>query len=286
LNYSGSGIETTFTQGEDACLSALTESLGSEPESAARSLLVVGALSDVVEDQFRRIFSELGITPVHFLPGSDAQSMPAVGPNTLFLLAQPYLGDTARALEGRGATHLPAAYPLGVEGTRQWFQTAAAAWSLDGEHVESVLQAPTKRARTAIARYRDTLQGLHLFVFPDSQLEIPVARFLSNELGMRISEVGTPFLHRHHMAIELSMLPDTVTITEGQDVDAQLDRCMALDPDIVLCGLGLANPLEEQGITTKWSIELVFSPIHGFEQAADLAELFARPVTRRKLLQV
>jgi light-independent protochlorophyllide reductase subunit N len=53
----------------------------------------------------------------------------------------------------------------------------------------------------------------------------------------------------------------------------------------VLCGLGLANPLEAEGIATKWSIELVFSPIHGCDQAGDLAELFARPLHRRSLLQ-
>jgi light-independent protochlorophyllide reductase subunit N len=28
----------------------------------------------------------------------------------------------------------------------------------------------------------------------------------------------------------------------------------------------------------------VFTPIHGYEQAADLAELFARPLRRRALL--
>jgi light-independent protochlorophyllide reductase subunit N len=44
--------------------------------------------------------------------------------------------------------------------------------------------------------------------------------------------------------------------------------------------LGLANPLEAEGITSKWSIELVFTPIQGFDQAADLAELFARPLLR------
>jgi light-independent protochlorophyllide reductase subunit N len=38
----------------------------------------------------------------------------------------------------------------------------------------------------------------------------------------------------------------------------------------------LANPLEAEGINTKWAIELVFSPVHGYEQSADLAELFAR----------
>jgi light-independent protochlorophyllide reductase subunit N len=54
----------------------------------------------------------------------------------------------------------------------------------------------------------------------------------------------------------------------------------------VVCGLGLANPLEAEGIATKWSIELVFSPVHGFDQAGDLAGLFARPLARRAMLKV
>ena len=53
---------------------------------------------------------------------------------------------------------------------------------------------------------------------------------------------------------------------------------------LVVCGLGLANPLEAEGMATKWSIELVFSPIHGIDQASDLAELFARPLRRRAAL--
>ena len=57
-------------------------------------------------------------------------------------------------------------------------------------------------------------------------------------------------------------------------------------PDLTVCGLGLANPLEAEGLTTKWAIELVFSPIHGFEQAGDLAELFARPLRRRDVLRI
>jgi len=103
-------------------------------------------------------------------------------------------------------------------------------------------------------------------------------------LGMRLTEVGTPYLHRDHLQQELAMLPAGTALSEGQDVEKQLDRCHAHAPDIVVCGLGLANPLEADGITTKWSIELVFSPVHGYEQAADLAELFARPLRRRALL--
>ena len=101
---------------------------------------------------------------------------------------------------------------------------------------------------------------------------------------MQLVEVGTPYLHRQHMAPELAWLPPGTQLSEGQDVDRQLDRCRAAQPDLVVCGLGLANPLEAEGLTTKWSIELIFTPIQGYDQAADLAELFARPLVRRTRL--
>ena len=81
-------------------------------------------------------------------------------------------------------------------------------------------------------------------------------------------------------------LPAGTVVSEGQDVEKQLDRCRAAKPDLVVCGLGLANPLEAEGFTTKWSIELVFTPIHGYEQAGDLARLFSRPMDRRTRLGV
>src|ERR1700748_465905 len=62
LNYSGSGIETTFTQGEDACLASLVPVLPVAAAKSPPSLLVVGALADVVEDQFRRLFTALGVS--------------------------------------------------------------------------------------------------------------------------------------------------------------------------------------------------------------------------------
>jgi len=80
------------------------------------------------------------------------------------------------------------------------------------------------------------------------------------------------------------LLQTSVLLSEGQDVDRQLDRCRETRPDLVVCGLGLANPLEAEGIATKWSIELIFTPIQGYEQAGDLAELFARPLVRRARL--
>ena len=282
LNYSGSGIETTFTQGEDACLAALVPEMAPTDET---DLLIVGSLPDIVEDQFRRIFAELGIARVASLPPRRAGDLPAIGPNTRFLLAQPFLGDTATALEGRGATRLDALFPFGAEGTADWLHAAAMAFGIDEMHFRRVIAPGRERAKRALERQRERLAGKSIFFLPDSQLEIPLARFLTNELGMTAVEVGTPYLHRQHLARELAMLPAETTISEGQDVDRQLDRVRAARPDLTVCGLGLANPLEAEGLTTKWSIELVFSPVHGFDQAGDLAELFARPLVRQEKLR-
>ena len=284
LNYSGSGIETTFTQGEDACLASLVPCLPTDDDRP--SLMVVGALADVVEEQFRRLFDALGIGPVTFLPPRRSTELPAVGRGTRFLLAQPYLADTARALEARGAERLVAPFPLGAEGTTLWLRAAANAWNVDAERFEAVTAAPRERARVAMERHRFTLDGRRVFFFPDSQLELPLARVLSRELGMQPIEIGSPYLHRAMLAGELELLPDGALLSEGQDVERQLDRCRAAQPDLVVCGLGLANPLEAEGYTTKWSLELVFTPIQGYEQAGDLAELFARPLHRRQRLAV
>jgi light-independent protochlorophyllide reductase subunit N len=288
LNYSGSGIETTFTQGEDACLASLVPCLpstaASDAPASGASLLVVGALPDVVEDQFARLFAAMGLPRVQFLPPRRSTELPSIGPDTRYLMAQPFLADTARALEDRGAQRIAAPFPFGVEGTSAWLMAGAKAMGVGAQAVEQATAPARQRAQTALAKVRPALQGRSVFFFPDSQLEVPLARFLHREMGMQLVEVGTPYLHRQHMDEELALMPAAVQLSEGQDVERQLDRCRAARPDIVVCGLGLANPLEMEGMTTKWAIELVFSPVHGYDQAADLAQLFARPLDRRQRL--
>ncbi len=285
LSYSGSGIETTFTEGEDACLAALVPELPQTADDRPH-LLVVGALADLVEDQFRRLFDDIGIADVDFLPPRRSRDLPAIGSGTCVLLAQPFLTDTARALERRGCTRLAAPFPLGIEGTSGWLRAAAEAFGITLATVDRATAGPRARAAQALDRYRADLEGKRVFFFPDSQLEIPLARFLSRELGVELIEVATPYLHRAHMAEELALLPSSTRLVEGQDVDRQLDRCTDAQPDLTVCGLGLANPLEALGLTTKWSIELLFTPLQGFEQAGDLAELFARPLHRKTRLRV
>ena len=281
VNYSGSGIETTFTQGEDGALKALVPLMESTDDE---KLLLVGTLANNVEDRFKKIFNNIGITNVESFPPRQSTELPKIGKNTKVLLAQPYLSDTVRDLKHRGCEIIQAPFPLGVEGSSKWVLAAAAAFKINELKVHEVIAPLANRARQAIEKHKEILRGKKLFLLPESQLEISLARFLHNECEMELIEVGTPYLNRDLMEEELNLLPDDTKIVEGQHVEKQLDRVRASNPDLVVCGMGLANPLEAEGISTKWSIEMVFSPIHGIDQAADLAGLFSRPLTRNQIL--
>ena len=284
MAYSGSGIETTFTQGEDNFLSALVERAPIAPAGAAPSLVIAGCVADIVEEQFRRIFEALGIPNVAFLPPRRSDLVPAIGPNTRVLLAQPWLTATSAMLEKRGAKRIDAPFPLGEEGTTAWLKAAADAFGVDPRRFEAITSAGRERAKLAVERHRPKLDGKSAFLFPDSQLEPSLARFMQREMGARIAEVGSPFLNKQISGCEIALVGGEPQWSEGQDVDKQIERCRAARPDLVICGMGLANPFEAEGLTTKWSIEFVFSPIQGYEQPGDLAELITRPFARRAAL--
>ena len=284
LNYSGSGIETTFTEGEDACLAAMVPVL---PASDAASLVVVGALPDVVEDQLLGLIRALGIEAVRTLPARRVRGDAGDRPR------DPDRAGAAVPRRDRGGDGAPRR----DAGSRRRSRSARRApppgcapsptpSACRTRRFEQVTAAPRARARTAVAAVSETLRGKSIFFFPDSQLEIPLARFLTRECGMRAIEIGAPFINRQIVGPDLDLIAAGPRLSEGQDVDRQLDRCRADRPDLTVCGLGLANPLEAEGLATKWAIELVFTPVHGYEQAGDLAALFARPLRRRGALRL
>jgi light-independent protochlorophyllide reductase subunit N len=283
VNFSGSGIETTFTQGEDACLEAVIRDLPSDEKT---QLAVLGALPDVVQDQMLRLLRDMGIEDVLVLPQQTAGTFAGVGESTHFICAQPFLGAAYDEMLRRGAKPIHAPFPFGANGTTEWLAAIAQRFEVAQEKFDAATSGPKARAERAIAQVSETLSGRSIFFFPDSQLEVPLARFLRDECGMSLTEVGSPYIHRALVGEDLKLIEHDAVISEGQDVEKQLDRVSACNPDLTVCGLGLANPLEAQGLSTKWAIELVFSPIHFYEQAADLAGLFARPIVRSDLLKV
>jgi hypothetical protein len=203
---------------------------------------------------------------------------PGVGPTPS--LPGPALPGRHRRRAGtaRGAPHDPAPFPFGEEGTTAWLRAAPTNSASDGETVSSaVTGAPRARARRAIAKAAEHSRGKSIFFFPDSQLEIPLARFLTRECGMEAVEVGQPYIHKGIVGPDLDLLPKGRPSPKARTSTCS-STAAAPPPDLTVCGLGLANPLEAEGLTTKWAIELVFTPVHFYEQAGDLAELFARPL--------
>ena len=277
LNYSGSGIETTFTEGEDACLASMVPVFKDTKE---RELLVVGALPDVVEDQMVSLLTDMGIGPIRLLPARRIDDTTHWRKHR-FRAGSAISGGYPRCIgTSRSAAHR-SAFPVWRRGNNRLASCVAIEFGVSEATFEAVTAAPRARARKAIAQAAEVLRGKSVFFFPDSQLEIPLARFLTRECGMTAIEVGSPYIHDALHGPDLELLPAGPQISEGQDVDKQLARARAARPDLTVCGLGLANPLEAEGLSTKWAIELVFTPVHFYEQAGDLAGLFSRPLRRK-----
>ena len=141
----------------------------------------MGSLADVVEDQFIRLFDALGIGAVRLLPRNSA-ALSDIGPNTKFLLAQPFLADTARALEDRGAVRLAAPFPLGVEGTTAWLRAAADAFGVAPALFETVTQ-PHRTGRSGrwfVIAISSAVAASPVPGFPtrDPLAAVPVARIV------------------------------------------------------------------------------------------------------------
>ena len=225
LNYSGSGIETTFTQGEDACLAALVPVMPALPTDAPLSY----------SRRQPPTSSKCSSGPLrekgHLTSVVCPRAMPAICGRSAqhrYLLAQPFLGETAMALEGRGAQRIDALFPFGADGTSDWLRAAAAAFGIDRALTEQVIAPGRARAARALANLRPQLQGKRITFLPDSQLEVPLARFLQDELGMELVEVARP-ISTAHLAASQPVRPGRAPL-EGQHVERQLDRVRADRP--------------------------------------------------------
>jgi light-independent protochlorophyllide reductase subunit N len=146
---------------------------------APAELLIVGALPDVVEDQFRRLFAAMGIERVASLPPRRAADLSTVGPNTRFLVAQPFLGDTARALEGRGAVRLTRSSRSASRG-RPLGCTPPRGLRCGRADLPYRDRAGPRARRRALERRRATSKAMSIFFFPrqpagDPAGAVPVA---------------------------------------------------------------------------------------------------------------
>ena len=179
------------------------------------------------------------------------RDLPPVGRGTRVLLAQPFLGETAPALAKRGAQLLAAPFPFGAEGTtalaagRRRCLAASTRAHFRKRHRRRAANAPNAR----LPHYRDRARR------QARSSSSPIRRWSHRwraswpaNSAMRAGR-GRHALSQSPASSRTNSrcCPTASLLSEGQDVDRQLDRCRAAAPDLVVCGLGLANPLEARG---------------------------------------
>ncbi|WP_287127683.1 ferredoxin:protochlorophyllide reductase (ATP-dependent) subunit N [Candidatus Cyanaurora vandensis] len=308
------GLDYAFTQGEDQVLAAMarrcpTDPVAEEkkeraglktflpfgkkekeepPKPAHAPLVLFGSLIDPVVNQLTLELQKQGITVSGWLPAPRFGELPPLTRDTYVVGVNPFLARTASVLSRTLQCKLiTAPFPIGPDGTRAWIEAICQALGVE----PMGLAEREAKIWESLAPDLAFLNGKSVFFMGDNLLEISLARFLIR-CGMKVQEVGIPYLDRRYQGAEIELLERTcaemghpaVRIVEKPDNYYQLQRIRELSPDLVITGMAHANPLEARGYNTKWSVEFTFSQIHGFTNSHDVLRLVRKPLDRNNAL--
>ena len=270
------GFDAAYTQGEDHVLTAMIERA---PETDERNLVILGCLSPLEEAEIRLECASMGLPEPRFLPGESALDVPPVGKNTVLAPVHPFLyGSVSYAQRERGCALHKTLFPYGPDGTRAFYETLAAAFGVRASYEQRECEA-----WAACERELATLRGRSVAFTSDAMLELPLARTL-RAAGVHVPFVATPNVYRKYHAAETAHL-DGVEVLERPDRYAVYQRLTETKPDLVVANINIANALEGMGFAVKWSTELTFQPIHGFNGASSLFAMFATALRRHDALK-
>nr|YP_002600836.1 photochlorophyllide reductase subunit N [Pycnococcus provasolii]ACK36794.1 ChlN subunit of protochlorophyllide reductase [Pycnococcus provasolii] len=292
------GLDHAFTQGEDTVLAALANRCPQVSRDTVKPkthppLILFGSLPNSVANQLTIDLNSFGIEVAGWLPSKNYSELPALDQTCYVCGVQPFLSRTAATLMRRRQCQLISApFPIGPDGTRAWIEAIAKALQVPID--QNKLLERESENWLELEEMEDglpSIRGKTVFFMGDSLLEIALARFLIRS-GVVVQEIGIPFLDQRYQAAELQLLQQTCkeldvtmpVIVHKPDNYFQLKRIQALQPDLVITGMAHANPIEARGITTKWSVEFVFSQIHGFTNAGNLVTLLSKPLSRHNSL--
>lgn len=296
------GLDYAFTQGEDTVLAAMalrcpTESPPPALEDGASvqtqpKLVLFGSLPNSVTKELTMELSKYGIEVSGWLPGPRYGDLPTLGENVYVCAVNPFLSRTATTLIRRQKCQfINAPFPIGPDGTRAWIEKICAEMAPLSPTLQTQLLAREAQSWEALKPLTDQVKGKSVFLMGDNLLEVSLGRFLTR-CGMRVYEVGIPYLDRRFQESELRLFQQTCEelnmplppIVEKPDNYYQVQRIRDLAPDLVITGMAHANPLEARGIATKWSVEFTFAQIHGFSNSRMILELILKALTRHSKL--
>jgi light-independent protochlorophyllide reductase subunit N len=317
------GLDYAFTQGEDTVLAAMAcrcpdktapsitsgatngtqqtpimsdnlQKNGQQSETLTSfvhpPLVLFGSLPSAVVNVLTLELNKQGVKVDGWLPSNRYTDLPALGEDVYVCGVNPFLSRTAMTLMRRKKCKLiNAPFPIGPDGTRAWIEKICTVLGV----IPIGLEEREKKIWQSLENYLPLVRGKSVFFMGDNLLEISLARFLTR-CGMIVYECGVPYLDKRYQASELLLLEQTCLeknvpmprIVEKPDNYYQIQRIRELQPDLVITGMALSNPLEARGINTKWSVEFTFAQIHGFANSKDVLELVTRPLRRNMMQKV
>nr|QIZ74337.1 ChlN subunit of protochlorophyllide reductase [Draparnaldia mutabilis] len=313
------GLDYAFTQGEDTVLAAMacrcpdktpssitssstnasiiidnSQKNGQQSETLTSCvhppLVLFGSLPSAVVNVLTLELNKQGVKVDGWLPSNRYTDLPALGEDVYVCGVNPFLSRTAMTLMRRKKCKLiNAPFPIGPDGTRAWIEKICNVLGV----IPVGLEEREKKIWQSLENYLPLVRGKSVFFMGDNLLEISLARFLTR-CGMIVYECGVPYLDKRYQASELLLLEQTCLeknvpmprIVEKPDNYYQIQRIRELQPDLVITGMALSNPLEARGINTKWSVEFTFAQIHGFANSKDVLELVTRPLRRNMMQKV
>ena len=255
----------------------------------SKNLVLFGSLPELVVAQLDRELKAQNIPISGWLPTKHYIDLPVLDENTYVCGVNPFLTRTATTLVRRKKCQLiNAPFPIGPDGTKAWIENICSAFNI----IPQGLDERENQIWKSLEKDLSLVQGKSVFFMGDNLLEISLARFLTR-CGMRVEEIGIPYLDMRYQKKELLLLQETCSkmkvplprIVEKPDNYHQIQRIREFQPDLVITGMAHANPLEARNVRTKWSAELTFAPIHGFLNAKDLFEFITRPLKRNEKIQ-
>lgn len=251
-------------------------------------LVLFGSLPSTVVNVLTLELNKQGIIVDGWLPSQRYTDLPVLGENVYVCGVNPFLSRTAMTLMRRKKCKLiNAPFPIGPDGTRAWIEKICSVLGV----TPTGLEEREQKIWQSLESYLSLVKGKSVFFMGDNLLELSLARFLTR-CGMIVYECGVPYLDKRYQASEIALLEKTCLeqnvpmprIVEKPDNYYQVQRIRELQPDLVITGMALSNPLEARGISTKWSVEFTFAQIHGFANSKDVLELVTRPL-RRNMMQ-
>ena len=253
-------------------------------------LVLFGSLPSAVVNVLTLELNKQGVKVDGWLPANRYTDLPALGEDVYVCGVNPFLSRTAMTLMRRKKCKLiNAPFPIGPDGTRAWIEKICNVLGV----IPKGLEERENKIWQSLENYLPLVRGKSVFFMGDNLLEISLARFLTR-CGMIVYECGVPYLDKRYQASELLLLEQTCLeknvpmprIVEKPDNYYQIQRIRELQPDLVITGMALSNPLEARGINTKWSVEFTFAQIHGFANSKDVLELVTRPLRRNMMQKV